>query len=195
MTAIAAIATKRFVVVVGDTLWNEEGKSRYGAKIQKLTNGIAIGGAGESGPLARRMKSDPKWRSVESFDDLFVKIASLHELIDKAQLDLSATNPEALMAASVEEGIVVTDVYGSHTVGIPIKHGHSVLPATMECVGCGRNAVIGYVNGYLSAMTVKDARIELQSAQRVESLLRDAIMDCMRYDWAVAGPLESIVLR
>ena len=192
MTVAVALSTKRFTVLVADTLYSEPGKSRYGSKVLRLKSGIALAGAGETGPMWRRLETDPKWRAAASMEDIYQRLSALGEVVDKAQMDADANNPEDLLVALPDGGLYVTDIYGHKTKGMPLLHRSAELPATIEAIGCGRNAVLSYVAGFLAAMPGKAVRVELQSQARVESLLRDAVAHCSRVDWAVGGPLECI---
>lgn len=194
MTAIIAVHTPKFVVVASDTLLGAEGSAYYCKKLLRLESGVVIGGAGETGPIWRKLESEASWKKIQTINELYQKVLGMSDLTDRVQMEGGDCYLEAVIAAS-HEGIIILDNAGSKAEGIQIEIGGHRLPARFEAIGSGREFCLAFVLGYFKAMSYKDARVELRSQSRVEELLKVAIKECSKYITSVGGAVEVEILR
>lgn len=194
MTAIAAITTGKFTVIVADTMYSYESITRYGSKLIQGEN-LVYGGAGEIGPIWRAIKSDKTWLKIPDIDQAYMRTLSLHKnIISDKQLDAAIHGADAcveeLMIAS-KDRILVVDNYGADLPAVPLDEGR----AYVEVSGDGRSFILGYIEGFLAAMTPTDRRKLWRSYNSVQKLLVDAQTNCAKNVPSIGGRLDTIILK
>lgn len=194
MTAIAAITTGKFTVVCSDTMYGYENETRYASKLIQGEH-FVYGGAGESGPLWRNIRSDKSWLKMSDMEAAYLRTLSFHKnIITDKQLDAAIHGSDAcveeLLIASKEK-ILFVDSYGTEIPAMSIDEGR----AHFDVAGCGRTYILGHILGFIASLEPEERKKLWRSHQAVQRLLEGAQESCAKHVPGVGGKLETIVLK
>ncbi len=194
MTAVAAITTGKFTVIVSDTMFGYETIVRYGPKLLQGEN-LVYGGAGEVGPLWRNIRADKSWMNMKTVESAYLRTLTFHKnIITDKQLDAAIHGADAcveeLLIASKEK-IMVVDNYGAELPAQPLDEGR----AFIEVCGVGRSYILGYIHGSIAPLEPAERRKIWRSASAIQKLLVAAQEECAKHVPGVGGKLDIIILR
>lgn len=187
MTALAALSTPKFAVLVADTRFSN-GESYTGQKIYQLSPQAVVGMAGDTGPISRRIHTG-------SADGATTPRAFRQWLLRTIISLESHPQPEDyvewfLFAARGK--LALFDYVGTQLEPLEFSAGPR-LPVQVHAAGSGRVSVLSYV---MSALEESASPVEyLRNPGNATALLTRAIQFCSTLDTSVGADCTAKVVR